>query len=561
MRNRIQLAVCIGGFIQLASVFGTPVSSEITYQGQLKNNGEPLEGTVQLAFKFFDVEAGGSPLATQTFPGVHVEHGLFTVIINGAGQAELVDFNGDQRWLQISVNGTALTPRQKLTATPYATLSSKPWTLVGADAIMPGGNLGIGTNAPTEMIHLHKPFADTALRFQSSRFQEGPPAQLQKAPVNAASTGSGEIWASPSSAIFSDDVYANAHFTAAPGGPDNATSQFLDLTNFGFSLPPTAVIVGISGQVEGHDFCSCSDCDLCQVPLTVELIGGSGPSSQFSNELTPSDQSYPIGNTFEMWGLQWTPAQINASSFGARVSAALDLSTIFACFPAPFGCVYQACDCTGNGTAFVDSLVLTVSYYDVSATTTPLDWTVGLSQDDSNFRVSPSADLSNPAIIVTTAGNVGIGHEPTVESSGPFGTVFYKFDVNGDARVNHLTQSSSRRFKTDVHPVENAMDKVMGLQGVSYQWDAAHGGTPDVGFIAEDVAKVIPQIVDMEPNGKDAVGLRYDRISVFAVEAIKQLNAELKSRDAEIAALKERIEKLEQSHSAPPPIARGDKGE
>jgi hypothetical protein len=189
----------------------------------------------------------------------------------------------------------------------------------------------------------------------------------------------------------------------------------------------------------------------------------------------------------------------------------------------------------------------------VSATATPLDFTLGLSQDDSNLRLSPSADLSNPAIIVTTAGNVGIGTVPTVESSGPFGTVFYKFDVNGDIHCNHLTQGSSRRFKTDVHPVENAMDKVMALQGVSYQWDASHGGTPDVGFIAEDVAKVIPQIVDMEPNGKDAVGLRYDRISVYAIEAIKQLNAELVSRDAEIAALKERIEKLEQSSHIPIP--------
>ena len=45
-----------------------------------------------------------------------VSDGLFTVQLDFGAAA----FNGDTRWLEITVNGTLLTPRQRVNATPYA---------------------------------------------------------------------------------------------------------------------------------------------------------------------------------------------------------------------------------------------------------------------------------------------------------------------------------------------------------------------------------------------------------------------------------------------------------
>ena len=62
---------------------------------------------------------------------------------------------------------------------------------------------------------------------------------------------------------------------------------------------------------------------------------------------------------------------------------------------------------------------------------------------------------------------------------------------------------------------------------------------------------MIPEIVDWEAGGKDAAGMRYDRLTVYAVEAIKQLHADLKKRDSEIAVLRKRIEQLENAPRDP----------
>ncbi len=75
---------------------------------------------------------------------------------------------------------------------------------------------------------------------------------------------------------------------------------------------------------------------------------------------------------------------------------------------------------------------------------------------------------------------------------------------------------------------------------MSYNWDEKHGGKPDMGFIAEDVAKVLPELVTMEADGKNAVGMDYTHLMALAIEGIK-------AQQEEITALKARINVLEQA--------------
>lgn len=81
---------------------------------------------------------------------------------------------------------------------------------------------------------------------------------------------------------------------------------------------------------------------------------------------------------------------------------------------------------------------------------------------------------------------------------------------------------SSRRWKTNIAPLQSALEKISLLQGVEFDWRPESGGKHDIGLIAEDVGKVIPEVVTYEKNGIDATGLRYDRLVAVLIEAMKE---------------------------------------
>jgi len=71
-------------------------------------------------FKLFDVESLGSQVGATISLDVTVTHGLFTVPLNDSGQFGPQAFDGNERWLEITIDGTPITPRQPLTAAPHA---------------------------------------------------------------------------------------------------------------------------------------------------------------------------------------------------------------------------------------------------------------------------------------------------------------------------------------------------------------------------------------------------------------------------------------------------------
>ena len=97
-----------------------------TYQGNLDSSNAPANGNYDLLFTLYSTNSGGDAIAGPiTNSATFVTNGLFTTVIDfGTGV-----FNGNPRWLEIGVqtNGgtafTTLTPRQQLTATPYAVLA------------------------------------------------------------------------------------------------------------------------------------------------------------------------------------------------------------------------------------------------------------------------------------------------------------------------------------------------------------------------------------------------------------------------------------------------------
>ena len=126
------------------------LSTSFTYQGQLKQDGNLVNGTCDFLFSLWDALTGGSQVgSTLDRPNVSVANGLFTIPdLDFGGSA----FTGEARWLEISVrcpagsgSYTALDPRQALTAAPYA-LTLRPGAIISGTAYQ---NLKVVSNAPT----------------------------------------------------------------------------------------------------------------------------------------------------------------------------------------------------------------------------------------------------------------------------------------------------------------------------------------------------------------------------------------------------------------------------
>lgn len=97
---------------------------DFTYQGRLQQDGHPANGTYDLGFALYDAATGGNMIGTeQTEPQFPVTDGLFTVDL-----AFPAAFDGQQRWLEVKVNGQPLSPRQAISTTPVAqyALSGNP---------------------------------------------------------------------------------------------------------------------------------------------------------------------------------------------------------------------------------------------------------------------------------------------------------------------------------------------------------------------------------------------------------------------------------------------------
>ena len=106
----------------------TPVGTAFTYQGWLELDGSPVSDVCDLRFSLWDDPAAGSQLGSQELTAQTITDGLFTVQLNGANEFSVDVFSSSQRrWLLIGVRCPAgagsyvdLTPRQELTAAPYA---------------------------------------------------------------------------------------------------------------------------------------------------------------------------------------------------------------------------------------------------------------------------------------------------------------------------------------------------------------------------------------------------------------------------------------------------------
>ncbi len=110
--------------------------------------------------------------------------------------------------------------------------------------------------------------------------------------------------------------------------------------------------------------------------------------------------------------------------------------------------------------------------------------------------------------------------------------------------------SSSLRYKTNINPFGSGLDLISRLRPVSFNWLA--NNQFDFGLVAEEVAAVEPLLVTYNDKG-EVEGVKYDRVGVVLVNAVKEQQAQIESQkkqiDAQTALIQQQQERLDKQQS------------
>lgn len=130
--------------------------------------------------------------------------------------------------------------------------------------------------------------------------------------------------------------------------------------------------------------------------------------------------------------------------------------------------------------------------------------------------VDVSGITRTDSLIVNTTGATFLN----IGSSPSSGALYY---TSGGVLT---TNTSDKRLKINIEPIGNALSKVLALNGVYYNWQEDPNGDRRIGFLAQDVGEVIPELVFVNKKSPEQyMGLHYDNLTALLVEAIKEMNS------------------------------------
>jgi len=179
-------------------------------------------------------------------------------------------------------------------------------------------------------------------------------------------------------------------------------------------------------------------------------------------------------------------------------------------------------------------------------TSIPNSATTAASANGASTIVTRDANGSftaNVGTFTTVAGTLSTAAQTNITSVGSLGSTQISSlgvgtaasGTTGEIRAtNNVTAfySSDERLKDNVQVITNALAKVLQIRGVEFDWnnltepeDGYFVRKHDIGVIAQEVEKVLPEVVAIRENGIKAV--KYDRIVPLLIEAIKELKAEV----------------------------------
>ena len=179
-----------------------------------------------------------------------------------------------------------------------------------------------------------------------------------------------------------------------------------------------------------------------------------------------------------------------------------------------------------------------------------------LLDDTASFTYNPSTGTLTTANIYNTALKIGR------DSGGDwidFGTddnikvhlnnvEEFRFASGGDFHADNditsfsTTVASDKRLKTNIKDMTYGLENVLQLRGVEFDWKDKRDGKHDIGFIAQEVQDIIPEVINEIPDLQDEnnkyLGVDYSKIVPLLVESIKEQQKQIEDLRNEVELLK-----------------------
>jgi len=149
---------------------------------------------------------------------------------------------------------------------------------------------------------------------------------------------------------------------------------------------------------------------------------------------------------------------------------------------------------------------------------------------------------ANSVTVATTVTASGVAIGKTTLTSG------YILDVEGSVQATSYNATSDIRLKTNIQYLTGSLELVNQLNGVSFNWKNDTTNKPVLGLIAQEVEKVLPDIVNTatieNELGYKQKSIHYDGLFPHLIESIKTLTQENKVLVAKVDKIMTILDKL-----------------
>ena len=546
MKRFICLTILLlAGLMSAASA----TSQSVTYQGQLRNAGTPYTGNADLEFQLYDAVVDGNSVGfPETRNGWPVTDGLFQVELDfGAGA-----FDGNARWLEISVDGTPLTPRQPITAAPVAAFA-----LDGNEGPQgPAGPQGpMGPEGPQGSEGPPGP--------SGPQGSEGPPGPSGPQGPEGASpfllnTNTGEFEYEAEGGIFRFSPGSSGSRVTIGLSTNQATATAATVSGGGFSDEPnfaTGLAATVSGGRDNGAFASAATVGggwlntalgrLSTVPGGFGNCAGGQYSwaggleakvRQGSPTLTGACAGVPSTGTFggDEGTFVWSDASANQdfvssgkNQFLVRAAGGVGINT-----NEPMTELHVLGDSPSS--PFQGQLKIEGAETSGSAETGAA---ISFQGHDGNVaRVWGAIRSVKENSTIDNTDSVMRFYTRSFEES-----LRETMRIDSVGRVFNSTGSwtvlSDRRLKRDIQRLDGALDHLLALEGVTFEYrdpdSPLVGDGRRTGFVAQQVETVFPEWV-----GENAEGIKFVSPSGFeaiTVEALRELDDRRQQDVADLA--------------------------
>ncbi len=146
----------------------------------------------------------------------------------------------------------------------------------------------------------------------------------------------------------------------------------------------------------------------------------------------------------------------------------------------------------------------------------------------------------NNVVTINDNSRVGIGTMAPTQKLHVVGNI---------VATGSITPNSDARLKKNITPVNQALNKIMEIEGVSWEWKDADSqgvkeGTITSGVIAQTVEKVMPELVLTAEDKMGTKSVNYNGLSAYFIEAIKAQQSIIATQKEEIESIKNELAKI-----------------